>query len=246
MVKYTPVSGIYVILNTKDGKVYVGKAQDINSRWQHHKTMLNRNTHDNIHLQRAWNKYGAKAFKFQKLEYCPIEKLNEREIHHIAIYKARGIAYNLTDGGDGIHGLIPSEETRQKMSAAAKGRIPHNKGKKASAEIRKRLSDAHKGIKMPPFTDEHKRKLSESNKNVSEERRRKSSLIHKGKVISKETRLKMSEAAKRRAMPAMLGKKHTEESRKKMSEAHRNISDETRQKMCASHKKRKHLSDLDT
>ena len=72
-------SGIYVISNTKNGKVYIGKGADIRSRWSKHKRLLKANRHYNIHLQRAWNKHGAKSFKFQILEYCEVDRLSERE-----------------------------------------------------------------------------------------------------------------------------------------------------------------------
>lgn len=41
---------------------------------------LNRNVHNNKHLQNAWNKYGEESFEFNVLEYCDVELLNEREI----------------------------------------------------------------------------------------------------------------------------------------------------------------------
>jgi len=183
-------SGIYVIVNTKNGKVYVGKGADIHARWSKHKRLLKANKHYNIHLQRAWNKYGAKVFRFQTLEHCAIEQLDEREKHHIAIYKARGLAYNLTDGGDGMLGNIPTAETRAKLSAANKGKkLPPfsdehcarisagNLGKKKSPEaIAKRLNTI-KGRKYPPLSDEHKRKIG---------------LAHKGRPKSPEQMAKMT------------------------------------------------------
>lgn len=51
------------------------------------------------------------------------------------------------------------------------------RGEKRSDEARKRMSISKTGIKLPPFTEEHKRKISES---------------EKGKVVSEETRKKMS------------------------------------------------------
>ena len=56
-----------------------------------------------------------------------------------------------------------------------------------------------------------RKKLSEANKNSSEETRRKMSESHKGKTLSKESKRKMSESSK--------GKTHSEETKIKMSEA---------------------------
>lgn len=159
--KYTPHSGIYVIANTKNGKVYIGKtAHGFSTRKETHFRALRGGYHGNHHLQAAWNKYGAKFFKFVVLEHCSVEQLNGREKHHIAVYRARGLAYNLTDGGDGGTGHIPSAETRAKMSAAGKGK----KRPPFSAEHLANMSAARIGKKMPPFSDEHKAKLSAANK----------------------------------------------------------------------------------
>lgn len=137
--------GIYIIVNKINGRVYVGKTEvGFNTRWQYHKCALHGGYHSNRHLQNAWNKYGEKSFKFLKLEYCHIEELNERERHHIAIYKARGLAYNLTDGGEGSLGLSPSIETREKLSLVRKGKN-YRKGIKHTPESKIKMSIAMKG-----------------------------------------------------------------------------------------------------
>jgi len=46
-----------------------------------------------------------------------------------------------------------SEETKQKISNS-------NKGKKRTPEMLKRMREAHLGIVLPPFTEEHKRKIA--------------------------------------------------------------------------------------
>jgi group I intron endonuclease len=75
-------SGIYVIKNIKNGKVYVGSAVNFNKRWETHMRNLNRNTHHSKKLQHAWNKYGRNSFEFCIIQYCePIKKtleLNEQ------------------------------------------------------------------------------------------------------------------------------------------------------------------------
>ena len=80
-------------------------------------------------------------------------------------------------------GRTQSEETRKKISEAKKGRTSNRKGVTLSAETRKKMSEAKKGKKLKPFTEEHRRKLSET---------------MKGRIFSEETRRKLSEAAKRR------------------------------------------------
>ena len=60
----------------------------------------------------------------------------------------------------------------------------HNKGKKHSAETRRKISESHKGKIL---SEETKRKLSEANKGNT---------YHKGKILSEETKRKLSEAHK--------------------------------------------------
>lgn len=94
----------------------------------------------------------------------------------------------------------------------AEHRSLHNKGENnpnfgkhnhPSEETRKKMSESHKGKKIKPFTEEHRRKIRES---------------LKGKKHTDESRRKMSEAMKGENNP-FFGKAHSEESRKKMSEA---------------------------
>ena len=81
------VCGVYKIINTENGKVYIGSSKDIDRRWREHVRELELNTHINAHLQNAWNKYGKKSFKFEVIEQCDEQKRYEREQHYIDLYK---------------------------------------------------------------------------------------------------------------------------------------------------------------
>jgi len=142
------------------------------------------------------------------------EEAFKHEIYMIDVFGridlGTGILHNKTNGGDGVSGWVPSEETKTKMSEAHKGRTP-------SEESRKKMSDARKG---KTHTEETRRKISEENKDknhpnygktLSEETRRKIGEAHKGKSLSEETKRKLSEAKK--------GKNPSEETKTKMSEA---------------------------
>jgi len=204
------ISAIYIITNIKNEKIYVGQTHDLRKRWNEHKRKLNNNVHVNIHLQRAWNKYGAKNFKFLILEYCDIEQLNEREQHYINIYMSKNICYNIASSVlKTTLGLKMSEEARQKISDASKKRPrkPH------SAETKRKISEAHKGMKA---SEGMRQKISAINKGkvFSEDHKRKISEALKGKTVSQETCHKISELAKARPR-----KPHSEGTRQKMSEA---------------------------
>ena len=93
---------IYAIISKIDGKIYIGSSiNNLNRRWiQGHRAYLNNNTHNNKHLQYAWNKYGPDNFTCSEIE--PIKKydkeyLLEREefwINKLETYKpSKG--YNL-------------------------------------------------------------------------------------------------------------------------------------------------------
>ena len=61
----TNVWGIYKILNTVNGKFYIGSTNNLRKRLYEHYRALNLGIHTNKHLQAAWIKYGKEGFKFQ-------------------------------------------------------------------------------------------------------------------------------------------------------------------------------------
>lgn len=97
--------------------------------------------------------------------------------------------------------------------------------------------DANAPMAGREFSEEHRRKLSESHigKTFSEETKQKMSKARIGKTFSKETCKKLSEANTGKNNP-FFGKRHTEQTRNKISEANsgKNCSQETRKKMSAS------------
>lgn len=188
-------AGIYIIANTKSGKAYVGSTVNFEQRWYSHKSLLRRDTHDNPHLQAAWNLYGEAAFEFGILEYLDdSEKLHLAEQLWMDVYREEGKElYNF--GLAARHPMLGrkhTEEARRKISEAGKGKHP-------SEETRRRLRGAQKG------------------RAVSKETCRRMSEGRRGMKFSEEHRRNLSKALKgnRRA----LGYKHSEGTRRKVSEA---------------------------
>lgn len=98
--------GIYCIKNLINNKIYIGKTNDLQSRWKNHLFVLRANTHSNKHLQTAFNKYGESNFEFIVLlsfNYFNNDELNQLEIQYIQEYKSyiNTFGYNKTLGGDG-------------------------------------------------------------------------------------------------------------------------------------------------
>ena len=131
------IIGIYRIENTKNGKVYIGQSVDILDRISHHKRSLRRNAHINQHLQNAWNKDGEDAFSFDILEQCEESQLTARESYYIELYGGYNSDkdYNKRDASS--KGSL-SEETKQKIGTA-------NRGKTHSDEWNHKCSESHKG-----------------------------------------------------------------------------------------------------
>ena len=199
------ICGIYMIKNTVNGKIYIGKSFDIKKRWSNHKYELNKGIHVNNHLQSAWNKYGESCFEFIIVEECNEDDLSNKEIYWIKETDAYYNGYNQTEGGEGSH--LP-EEVKAKIGAAAKEWWSNPENKSKMSEARKGEGNFWYGKTFP---DDMIQKLSESHKNPSEEIRKKQSEAHKGKKLSEETKNKISKATK--------GREVSEETRKKMSDA---------------------------
>ena len=145
------------IRNDTNEVFYVGigktssRAFSKNNRTKYWKNIVNKVSYsvNIIHKDIDWEN----ACKIEKLL---IEKYGRKDL-------GLGNLVNMTDGGNGTFGLIMSEETRQKMSEA-------KKGKTRSEETRQKISEAKKG------------KISNMlGKKLSEETRHKMSLVQRTK-----------------------------------------------------------------
>ena len=154
------ISGIYNITNIINDKIYCGSSHDIKHRWYSHRADLRRNKHSNIHLQRSWNQYGELSFKFDIVEECPIDRLQEREQYHLDIAKQEPDKfYNMAiDVIAPARGYKHSEETKRKLHDMNVGENGYWFGKKASKETKDKQSLARKG--KPSWASTHKEEMS--------------------------------------------------------------------------------------
>jgi group I intron endonuclease len=165
------ISGVYQILNKINGKGYIGSAANIQQRRCKHLSYLRQGNHDNLHLQRAWNKYGAEAFEFSVLELCEKRLLTLVEQIYINRFGMENL-YNICPVAGSSLGLKlgpHSEKTKERLRQA-------NLGKHLSEKTKKKISQAHLG------------------KQLSEKTKRKMSKSAKGRHHSKETKKKISQA----------------------------------------------------
>lgn len=89
--------GVYGIVNTVNGNVYVGSTcRSMFIHWLDHKRRLRKGAHHNSHLNAAWDKYGKEAFRLIPLEIITDRiKLHEREQAWIDIVKKQQHIYNM-------------------------------------------------------------------------------------------------------------------------------------------------------
>jgi hypothetical protein len=172
----------------KDECFYVGKGKQHRA---YSKSGRNQHWHNIVgKLDRIGSGYEVKlvATGLTESEAFFLEK------ERIAFWRDKTDLCNKTDGGDGVSGLVMSEESRQKMSEKAKGRPgnPSMLGRKHSAETKAKMSLAQKGV---PKSPEHIAKLVEVRKGkkhtVSAAGRASMSKAFKGRKLSDQARENM-------------------------------------------------------
>ena len=225
---------IYETTNLINGKKYIGKYKSSKFDTNYYGS--------GIALKNAIQKYGKENFKVIILEEIDTNQkdLDLRETYYIEKYNAVKDKnyYNNSYGGEneswigvnkmfkdcpdkwllkvkhsaeGRIGMHLSSETKQKISNSLKGRISPMKGKVSK-------------LKGTTLSNEHKEKISKSNKGkkLSSETKQKISNSLKGHSVSNEAKQKMSIKSKGRFLGdnhPFYGKHHSEETKRKISES---------------------------
>lgn len=94
-------TGIYKITEVPSGRMYVGQAVDIGTRWKDHvKNGLGIGTADFVtnKFYKTMNTVGPENFTFEILEICDRKQLNEREAYWIDFYNATSYGFNSKAG----------------------------------------------------------------------------------------------------------------------------------------------------
>lgn len=152
---------IYKIINSVNGKIYIGKTvQKLSRRFHQHiaKALKNEPRLRHIKLYSAIRKYGYKNFSIEELESMEVnssKELNAREIYWISYYNSTDttVGYNLTGGGDGGSNMLPETSNKIVNTKRQRGSLS------LSDETKRKISIAKTGKK---FTEEHKKHLSDN------------------------------------------------------------------------------------
>jgi len=192
--------GIYKI-TSPSGRIYIGQSIDINKRFRKY---YNLKCTQQPKLYHSLCKYGVDAHKFEVIEECTQEQLNNRERYYQEFFNSVETGLNLlyvkSEHFNGRH----SEESKKKISDGLKGKPIHENTRLALIESNKNrvISEATK----------EKHRINGTGKKASEETKEKQRLKRLGSKRSEETKRKMSESAKR-----VIKKPISEETRIKMS-----------------------------
>lgn len=205
-------SGIYKIISPNN-KIYIGQTINFENRCKQYKY---KKFNGQIKLWNNCKKYNWNPIdNIELIEECSIDELDEREKYWIKYYNSNATGLNCDEGGKGRRGFKHSEktklllkeknigknhsdETKQKISNSLKNissnerlKWKTNKGKPLSIDHINKIKESKK---LNPYiiTDEHRKKISQSNigntnmlgKNHSEESKKKISDSKKGKQLN--------------------------------------------------------------
>lgn len=117
--------GIYIIRNIVNGKVYIGKSNNIYKRITAHICGLTarRAKEENPHFIAAWHKYGKECFAYSVLEECSTDLLSEKELYWMQYYDSVNTKKGYNKRLDSKGGMIPHKETRERLTKALHNRF---------------------------------------------------------------------------------------------------------------------------
>ena len=119
------VTGIYLIRNNINNKIYIGQSTDIHRRWLEHlrsgqpeKYCKKSERDSNTPIHKAMQKYGVENFSISILEQCDKNLLNEKEKYWIKTLRSqdKDIGYNLGEGGQESFALKGENHSQAKLT----------------------------------------------------------------------------------------------------------------------------------
>lgn len=154
----TKLITVYKIVNTVNGKIYVGQTTDMARRMREH----TRGKNPNAAIHGAIAKHGKENFTHEVICVCANKTVADAiEIALIKLWGTIEVGYNLAPGGRGTgvgeanHRYGKPTSEKQKQAAANSNR--RRAGCQLTDEHKKKVSEA---MKNRIFTEEHRKKLS--------------------------------------------------------------------------------------
>lgn len=131
------IIGIYIIFNRISKLVYVGSSFDVKTRFYRHLLRLRKKSHENKHLQYAFNKYGEESFKFTciKIFYNISDKeLRLQEQIYIDKINPKRL-YNLCPVAGSTKGKKHTQETKDKIRVSVIKTLEHTDKNKCKSFV---------------------------------------------------------------------------------------------------------------
>ncbi len=138
---------VYSIVNTMNGKLYIGSSSHYNQRRNWYLSHLRKGDHHSVLLQRSYNKYGEESIEFNVLEICDnvsdMVFYEQKWIDLTYCYLPRFGFNILRFAFEGRHGMPISESHRQKM-------VESQTKVMSDGEHRKRIGDKIREFQLRP------------------------------------------------------------------------------------------------
>lgn len=132
--------GVYAIYGP-NGRAYIGSTLSFKKRWRTHRQQLRNGRHHSVALQRAFDKYGERAFTFAKIAIVAPKALLSVEQAQMDARPGRAL-YNSSRIAGNCLGVKHSAETRAKLSLAHKGIV-------RTQEWRANIAESKRGSVLP-------------------------------------------------------------------------------------------------
>ena len=96
------MTGIYIIRNSINNKVYIGRSTDIHRRWMTHLRDARKGENSKVHI--AMRELGIENFYLEVLEECSLSELNKREQYYIEKFNSWANGYNNSNSSNFLDG----------------------------------------------------------------------------------------------------------------------------------------------
>ena len=166
--------GIYKI-TSPTGRIYIGQSVNIAARFKKYKWL---GCKTQTRLYRSLLKYGYEAHKFEVIEECSIELLNERERYWQD--QNFGICHKMS-----LNSMLTKSDTKSGLlSIEVRAKIGKKQtGVKLSKEHCDNISKGKKGKPKPPGFSEMRSKLMQGFKQTQERKNKISANSGKAKIV---------------------------------------------------------------